>query len=111
MPFDPLYISAGDLRSSITIQAPSTIHDEYGQPSQAFKTVLTTRAKIQTLSLRETYGQAGFSGQATYRITMRYQSATPIEAGYQIVHQGKACLVQSVENVLARNRIINALVV
>jgi SPP1 family predicted phage head-tail adaptor len=108
---DPLIIQPGDLRNSITIQAQSQTKDEFGQAISSWTNALTTRARVRTLALREQFGQPGFSGQATLQVTMRYQSAVAILPGQRIVVDGKTLIVQSVENVRERNRIINVLAI
>jgi SPP1 family predicted phage head-tail adaptor len=108
---EPLIINPADLRHSIQIQERSTTQDQYGQPLEVWCTLITTRARIRTLSLREQFAQAGFSSQATHQITMRWQGSVPLQAGQRIVFGTRVFLVQSVENVLERNRVINLLVI
>jgi SPP1 family predicted phage head-tail adaptor len=106
---DPLTIDAGTLRNPVDIQQQATAQDAYGQPSIIWTTVLSTRAGIRTLTLTERSNASGIVSEATHRITLRFQSDTPLMAGMRVVHDTHIYLLQAVENVLERNRVITCL--
>lgn len=109
MAFDPLSISAGELRHSITIQAQDTsAPDAYGQTTQQWTTVLTTRAKIEdtsSASYRDTFAQNALVAQSTDLITIRWPgSSITIEPGQRVLYGDDVFLIQAIDNVLRRNR-------
>jgi len=107
MAFDPLYLEPGDLRNAITIQAPSTTRDITGQPSQTWTTIITTRAFIRNLTIRETIQDNQLVSQSSHLVRMRYPgSTTRIVTGQRLLSGTDVYLIQGVTNVLNRNRVL-----
>lgn len=66
--------TAGDLRSSVHLQARSEIDDGYGNPiTGPFETVLTAPARIRILKGSETVIAARLQGTQTAVISLRNQ--------------------------------------
>jgi SPP1 family predicted phage head-tail adaptor len=107
---DPLVIEAGTLRHPVAVQSQGTGQDAFGQEHATWNTMLSTRAAIRTLTLTERSNASGFISNATHRVTMRYQSSVPLIAGMRIIYgNSRIFLIQAVENVLERNRVITCL--
>lgn len=110
---DPLAIPAGALRMPIAIQTQSTAPSPSGQPVATWATFLTTMAAISTTSSREVYQAQQFTSQVTHRVTIRWPGSTVvIQEGQRVVYQPFASvthtyLIQAVENVQERNRVMN----
>lgn len=105
---DPLAIPAGALRHQIRIQKPVGTQDAFGQEITSDPvTVLTCFAAIQTISMREQF-QEGFVSQVIHKVTIRFPGHTiPITASMQVVRGRSLYLVQAVENVQQRNRVLH----
>jgi SPP1 family predicted phage head-tail adaptor len=108
MPYDPLYLPAGDLRHSITIESTSVVNDEYGQPVSTWDVVLTTRAKIESTmgnAYKELVKDGAIASQSTDVVTIRW---TPIDLkpGMRVIYGDNTLLVQAVDNILRRNRVV-----
>ncbi len=107
MTFDPLYIQPGSLRHSITIQSPSSQRDAAGQPITTWDNVLTTRASIIAASQREQVQGADATSLVTHTVTVRYPGALiRIVSGQRISHGSDIYLIQTVNNVMQRNRVL-----
>jgi SPP1 family predicted phage head-tail adaptor len=106
---DPLTIEAGTLRTPVNVQQQSSTQDDYGQQQTSWTTILSTRAAIRTLTLSERSSASGYNSQATHRITLRYQSDVSLIAGMQIAYDSHIYILQAIENVLERNRVITCL--
>jgi head-tail adaptor len=109
---DPLAINPGPLRHQISIQAQSASQDpETGEQSLSWNMVLTTMAKIATTSSREMY-QAGtaarFVAQVSHLVTIRWPGASvTLAGGMRVLFGARTFVVQTVENVQERNRVVN----
>lgn len=109
MPYDPLYISAGALRNAVTITAQNPAQsDAAGQPIPGnWTTVLTTRASIRAATAREQVQDGQVAAQATYIIVLRWPgSSVRIVTGQHVVFGNNTYLIQDVDNILQRNRVI-----
>jgi SPP1 family predicted phage head-tail adaptor len=106
---DPSVIEAGTLRNAISIQQQTTTQDEYGQQQTLWVSVLETRATIRTLTLAERSSASGFVSEATHRITLRYQPTVALVAGMRVIHDSQSYILQAIENVLERNRVLTCL--
>jgi SPP1 family predicted phage head-tail adaptor len=110
MTYNPLCIQAGDLRHAITIQSPSATRDAAGQPISTWDTVLSTRAKIEntgSYSYKESFSANALAAQCTDLITIRWPGkAITVEPGQRIVFGDNTYLIQLVDNVLRRNRVV-----
>jgi SPP1 family predicted phage head-tail adaptor len=105
---DPLAIPAGALRSAIQIQSQSATQDAYGQPVATWTTFLSVFAAIATVSSREVYQASQFVSQVTHRVTIRWPgTSVVIEEGQRVVYGTHTYLIQAVENVQERNRVLN----
>lgn len=110
MPWNPLLLPAGDLRHSVTIQEPSTTRDDAGQPVSTWTNVLTTRAKIESTTsnaYKELVQDGAIASQATDVFTLRWPGiAIDLKPGMRIQYGDNLYLVQAVDNVLRRNRVV-----
>jgi SPP1 family predicted phage head-tail adaptor len=112
MVFDPLYIQSGTLRNAVTIKSPTSTVDVYGQPSNTWGTVLSTKAAIKGVTQREVTESGNLIGQTAYTITIRYPgSGFNITSGQRVVGDTQTYLIQSVEDVMNRHRLLNLLCV
>ncbi len=106
--YNPLAISPGDLRHSIQLAARSTAQDGFGQPLTTWTPYLTVRASIRQLSGQELFQGDQFSSAAQYRIVLRWPgSAITINVGDRVLFGSHVYVIQIVDNVLLRNRVIN----
>ena len=107
-----LYLPAGSLRNKVVILSPTSTVDDYGQPSSTWATVLTTRASIRGLAQKELAENGNLIGQTGYLITIRYPgSGFNITSGQRVTSDTQAYLIQSVEDVLNRHRVLKLLCV
>lgn len=107
-PPDPLAIDAGELRHTVQIQQQAMTPDPTtGAPSQGWSTVLTTQANISTASSREVWQAAQFSAQVSHVIKMRWPGdAVTLAGGMQVLFGSRTFKLQTVENVMERNRVV-----
>jgi SPP1 family predicted phage head-tail adaptor len=109
---DPLSIPPGYLQHAIQLQAQSSTQDAFGQQLLTWNTILSCRAGIRMVQGREVYQTAQFVAQVTHCITFWYPGASiVIEGGQQVLFGKRAFNVQTVDNVLERNRVINLMCV
>jgi head-tail adaptor len=101
-------IGSGELTCSIQIQKPVTAPgDTFGQSitPDAWKTVLTVRAAIETSGASEINESAQLTSQAQHRITIRRPSVF-VGPNYRVLWATRGATrvfnVQAVENVLER---------
>jgi head-tail adaptor len=109
MPNNPLFIDAGSLRHQITILAQNPAAcDAAGQPIPGdWTTVLTTRASIRAANSREQVSDGQVTAQTTQIITIRWPgSDVRIVSGQRVTFGNDTYLVQGVDNVLHRNRVL-----
>lgn len=110
MPIDPLFISAGDLRHSVTIQQPSSSRDAAGQPVSTWTTVLQTRAKSESTTspaYKELVTPDAIAAQATDVFTLRWPGPSiDLAPGMRVTFGDNLYIVQAVDNVLRRNRVV-----
>lgn len=112
MAYDPLLLQPGSLRASITIEAPSVSGDAFGSGGGTWDAILNTRASIQAISQRELTQDAQTVAQVSHVIKIRYPGATvAITAGCRVLSGTAVYNIQTVENVLNRNRVIKLLCV
>jgi SPP1 family predicted phage head-tail adaptor len=108
MSFDPTIIQPGTLKHQVTIQAPSSTRDTAGQPGVTWTTVLTTRAAIEgtaSLTFKFSFQNSTLAANATDCITIRYP-AVPIAPGMQVLFGDNAYIVQAVDDVNRRHRVL-----
>lgn len=113
---DPLALNPGDLRHRIAIQSQSSAQaPNTGEPSSQWNLVHETWAAILTPTSREMYqtGQAGqFVAQVTHLVKIRWPGVSVVLYGGMRVQFGaRKFVVQTVENVQERNRVVNLLCV
>lgn len=72
------------LNRRVTIQALSTVQDEYGQPTLTFVTLATVWAAVEPLSGARLFAAKQSQSEITLQITMRYLST--VEEEMQIVY-------------------------
>jgi head-tail adaptor len=109
---DPLVIPSGALRNAIQVQSQSTTQDGFGGEIATWSTVLNCFAAIETMRTGEQF-QEGFVSRVVHLITIRWPGPSiPILASMRVVvdpvpgGQSSMYLVQSVENVQQRNRVV-----
>jgi len=108
MAFDPTILPAGLLIHQITIQAPSSTRDSYGQLGNTWSTILTTLAAIQgtsSLTFKFSFQNSTLASNATDCITIRYPSFN-ITPGMQVVFGDQSYLIQDVDDVNRRHRVL-----
>jgi len=110
MPYDPLLLQPGDLRHPIEVQEASSSRDSFGQTSSTWIPVLTTRAKIESvtsLAYKELIQNNAIASQASDVVTIRWPGiGIDLEPGMRVVYKDNILLVQAVDNVLRRNRVV-----
>jgi SPP1 family predicted phage head-tail adaptor len=108
MGFDPLYIAAGELRHSITIQSETSTADSAGQPVAAWSNVLTTRAKVEgagSAAYKASFSDNVRTSDSSEMFTIRWPGIDVIvEPGQRISFAGDLYEIQAVDNVMHRNR-------
>jgi SPP1 family predicted phage head-tail adaptor len=107
---NPLAINPGELRHWIVIQQASATRDAAGQPISTWGTVASTHARIENTNSRtfkESFSNNALASQSTDLITIRWQGlAIDIKPGMRIVFGDNLYIIQSVDNVLRRNRVL-----
>ncbi len=103
---NPLALSAGQLRHEIRIQKLDDAGGQGCDSVPAWQTVLVCFAGIDTMSSREVFRAQQFTAQVTHRITIRYPGNIGIGPGLQILFGARIFVVQTVENVQERNRVL-----
>jgi head-tail adaptor len=109
---DPCVINPGELRHPITIQKPSRTGDSRGKSvtPAAWDDVLNTHAKIDgtgTLAYRASFANNALASTSTDMITLRFPGVSVvIKPNMRIVFGTNIFLVQAVDNVQHRNRIL-----
>ena len=109
MSFDPTIVDPGTLRHIVTISAPSTTRDSFGQPGSTWNPILTTRAAIEsTASQTFKFSFQGniLASNSTDLITLRYPTVT-IKPGYQVAFGDQTYTIQAVDDVRRRHRVLN----
>src|SRR5581483_3248855 len=102
-----LVIQPGELRHPVQIQQQATTQSSTGAPTQSWNTVLSTMAAIMTASSREVYQAAQFTAQVSHVLKIRWPGAgVTIQGGMQVLYGGRTFKLQTVENVLERNRVL-----
>jgi SPP1 family predicted phage head-tail adaptor len=105
---NPLVINPGELRHSVTIEAPDNSSPSSRGMSIApgsWTVVRSARAAIYTAGGRETSMASQVVSDVSHVVKVRWTS-TPIKAGYRVLFSGQFVTVQYVENVLERNRVL-----
>jgi head-tail adaptor len=106
--FDPTIFQPGELRHNITIQSPSTTRDASGQTGSTWTTVLETRASIEStssLTFKWSFQNSVLAASVSDCLKMRYP-AVDIVPGMQVVWGDQAYLVQDVDDVQRRHRVL-----
>jgi hypothetical protein len=111
---DPLYLAAGKLRHTVSVQQLNRIGDSQWTATDAtvatagWTTLYTTRASIESLgglNFKEVYADTDLSSVSTHLITMRWNPSFTINAGNQVVSATKTFRVQLSRNVDERNKV------
>lgn len=103
---DPLFIDAGDLRNQVSFSNVSASNDGFGQPVNTWSNYMTTFAKVENLSGQQLYQSDAFTSQAVWRITIRWPGAGVVNVGDRCFFGAHVFVVQIVNNVLERNRVL-----
>lgn len=107
--FDPLVIEPGKLRHNIVIQSPSTTRDASGQPGATWSVLLTTCASIEStssLTFKFSFQNNTLASESTDCITMRFNPSAVIAPGMRVVFGDLTYLINAVNNVQERNRVL-----
>ena len=108
----PAYIlNPGELRHKVQIQKPSTAtRDSAGQPGTTWDKVLDTRAKIEStgsIAYKQSFASNVLASQSTDMLTIRWPGASiVIKADMRIVFGTNIFLIQAIDNVEHRNRVL-----
>ena len=105
MTYNPLYLSAGELRHSIIISSVSSTQDASGQLVPTGSPILTTRAAMKMVKGVEQAQNNLITSQKTYQFRIRY-TTTSIQAGFTIALGSEVFNIQTVDNIQHRNRVI-----
>ncbi len=105
----PLAINPADLRHSISVVSRSTVQDAMGGVSMVWNTVLSTRAKIAATSFKEQSQADKLTAVTSHIVTIRWQPVT-IAPGMRVQFGTRNFEIQSVDNVLERNRVVRLMV-
>ena len=107
---NPLYLRAGELRHAVQIQSASSTRDAAGQPVSTWNVVLTTRAKIENSggqAYKESFSNSSLASQSTDLLTIRWPgSSITVAPGMRVIFGNNTFLVQDVDNVLHRDRVV-----
>ena len=79
-------IKAGDLRSTVTIQRPTTTTNEKGRRITEWIDVARVRAARADVSGREFYAALAYHAEDTVTFTVRWRA--DVEIGWRVTHQG-----------------------
>lgn len=92
----------GELRHSVTFEAPPTTEDATGAPYGNWTPFATTRAKLMPMGGSEQNAADAFQGRAGFLVTIRYL------AGLSTMHRmnfgGRLFDLSNINNVLERGR-------
>lgn len=104
---DPLTIDAGELRHSVTIQAPVYAASATGMSvtPASWTTVRAAMAAIYTAGGRETSMASQIVSDVSHVVKVRWTDAA-VKANYRVLFGARTMTVQYVENVLERNRVL-----
>ena len=102
-----LAINPGDLRHSITIQAPAAAASSFGASvaPASWSAVRSTMAAIYTAGGRETSQASQLVSEVSHVVKVRWTTDV-LKAGYQVVFGSRIFTVLYIENVLERNRVL-----
>jgi SPP1 family predicted phage head-tail adaptor len=103
---DPLILQPGELRHQVGFARASATQDASGQKLNTWTPYLATRAKIENLSGQQLFQAAEFTSQASWRITLRFPGSGVIDVGDRATFAAHTFVVQIVNNVLERNRVL-----
>lgn len=95
---------AGKLNQRVTLQAPATGQDAYGQPLTGWTDVATVWASIADMSGREYIAAAGVQASVQTKIMIRYR--TGVVAKMRVLHGAD---VYDIDAVLNQDRISQVL--
>lgn len=104
---DPLVLNPGELRHFVRIESPVYAAGPRGasvSPS-SWEMVRTTWAAIYTAGGRETSMASQIVSQVSHVVKIRW-SQVVARANYRVVFGGRIFVVEYVENVLERNRVL-----
>ncbi len=104
---DPLRIDAGQLRHQVRFESNKLSgQDSFGQPNTTWQTYLTTFAAIQQLSGQELFQGDEFTSASQIQFLIRWPGAGIVNVGDRIFFQTHVYVIQIINNVLMRNRIM-----
>lgn len=99
-------IRSGELCHQVKLAGKSVTQDSFGQPLNTWTPYLTTRASIAQLSGQELFQGDEFTSASQIRIAIRWPGAGVVNVGDRIFFQTHVYVIQIVENVFMKNRVI-----
>ncbi len=107
---NPLAVNPAEYRHNVQVQQPSTTRDAAGQPVSTWDVVLSQNAKIDntsSLAYKQSFQGNALATQSTDLISIRWPGPDiNIKPGMRVLFGDNVFLVQAVDNVLRRNRIV-----
>lgn len=97
-------MQAGQLRTPVTIQAPTKTREDSGQVTYAYTTVRTTWASVLTTVSAQTEEEAGIVEADRFTLRMRYMPDIELSTEYRLLYGSKEWQIVGTENVRDRNR-------
>lgn len=95
-------MNAGKLRHRVTIQSPVETQNTYGEAEVRWQDVATVWAMVEPLRGREYFASKQMVSEIETRVVIRYMAG--ITAKMKIVHGADEYLIETIINVLERNR-------
>ena len=98
---------AGDLRKRIQLQRRSSAQDSYGQQLTTWSTILTTWARIESVSGAQLERARSIYNQTSHQVTVRWRqtfSDIRVVGSYRITYAGRIFDVGASLNTDERNR-------
>lgn len=83
---------AGELDQRITLQDRASGQDDRGQANGAWADVVSTWAKAEPLSTRETFAAAAAQSQVSVRFVIRYRSS--VTPDMRVMWRGRAYYIE-----------------
>jgi SPP1 family predicted phage head-tail adaptor len=106
-PNNPLAISPGELRQLVQLAHASSTADNFGQQLTSWPVYLSVHAKIENLSGQELFQGNEFSSADQVRITIRWPGLEyVVRTGDRVFFGSHIYVVQVIDNVLLRNRVL-----
>lgn len=108
---DPCVLNPGELRHRIQILRPEpTPGDTFGQRNTSWTQIHQTWAKIEGIgsaAYKRAFKDNALASQSTDIVTIRWPGAAiTIKAGMRVIFGSNVFLIQAVDNIQHRNRVV-----